>query len=32
VVANLRGWVIAARTSADALERADREHRDRIGG
>ncbi len=32
VVANIRGWVMAARTSADALERADREHGGRIGG
>ena len=32
VVANMRGWVMAARTSADALERADREHGGRIGG
>lgn len=32
VRANMAGWVIAARTSADALERADREHGDRIGG
>lgn len=32
VVANMRGWVVAARTSADALERADSEHGDRISG
>jgi len=32
MVADMRGWAVAARTSADALERADREHGGRIGG
>jgi hypothetical protein len=32
VVADMRGWALAARSSADALERADDEHGERIGG
>jgi hypothetical protein len=32
VVANMRGWAMAARLSADALEHADREHGERLGG
>ncbi len=32
VTADIRTWVLAARASADALERADREHGDRFGG
>jgi hypothetical protein len=32
LVADMRGWALAARGSADALERADREHGDRMTG
>jgi hypothetical protein len=31
VVANMRGWALAARISADAFERAERHNGDRLG-
>jgi hypothetical protein len=31
VVANMRGWAVAAHMSADAMERADRRNGDRFG-
>jgi hypothetical protein len=31
VIANMRGWAVAARMSADAFERADRRNADRFG-
>ena len=31
VVANMRGWAVAAHMSADAMERADRRNGDRLG-
>lgn len=32
MVAGLRGWALAARRSAEAFERADRDAADRVGG